>query len=493
MGDTGTGKSLLLATFFLWVWENYGKRSRYVAVDPGGFPDLMMGLINSGIVTVWRPISRDPKSDLGLVLGTADRATQGYWPADVDPRTGNAAVACDLIPPQTDAYTLICPKGHDVTSAQSALMLESTYPCPSCGFPTSLQTCLRVRKDTKITPGFEDFGGWGCDGLSSLSSWVMTEMNRRAGMNMLGGIKGATQTQYSDDIIYGSAGQSGVGFAQDRVWEWIRNAGNIHGLVRPPVFTAIKKRAKDKEEGADVWGPEVAGNAKTSVIPQWFGHTLGTDQIDGQYRLYLKPYLQNNARHLIKTRIAGIPIPDFLADPPGATYENGGLLSKFNLGYFYEMFDQAVAKVLEIMKQRTKRPPPGIGDGKASEEARKLAVKAKTFNASADGAPTPPAGANPMVLGGAMSTGLKSMPAMPSAESALAEAARFLVPVPAARPLAAPAGAAPPAPPAAPVLSVSPPAPLAPLAPLPGAPFPPPGRPPSDLPSFDPGPKLPPP
>src|SRR3970040_884373 len=88
VGDTGTGKTTLLVTLAEYVYQKYGKVTRYYSIDPGGFGDLMYSLIVKGIVEVWRMRTRDVDGQLAMPTGTCALASRGYWPVERDPLTG---------------------------------------------------------------------------------------------------------------------------------------------------------------------------------------------------------------------------------------------------------------------------------------------------------------------------------------------------------------------------------------------------------------------
>ena len=88
-GDTGTGKSSLIATLAEYVWEKHKKVTLLYSTDGGGFGTNVEVLIEQGIIWLWKMRSR------GLAFETVARATQGYWPEEIlVPQTGEVAPEC---------------------------------------------------------------------------------------------------------------------------------------------------------------------------------------------------------------------------------------------------------------------------------------------------------------------------------------------------------------------------------------------------------------
>ncbi len=52
-GDTGTGKSSLLATYAEYVWEKFNKITLLYTTDGGGYPTNVEALIHKGIIWVF--------------------------------------------------------------------------------------------------------------------------------------------------------------------------------------------------------------------------------------------------------------------------------------------------------------------------------------------------------------------------------------------------------------------------------------------------------
>lgn len=72
-GSTGTGKTHFVAEAAKRVWDKYGKRTRYVGGDTGGF-DTLGDLVEDGIVIPF-VVANDPHP-----IETLDKVAQGWWP-----------------------------------------------------------------------------------------------------------------------------------------------------------------------------------------------------------------------------------------------------------------------------------------------------------------------------------------------------------------------------------------------------------------------------
>lgn len=363
-GDSGTGKTSLLATLAEYVYAKYKKISRLYAFDTGGWTDSMSALIDVGIVEVWKVQSRDPTGKLNLPIGTCAHATLGYWPAERNDE-GECPEGCELLAPSKVQWEMICPNGHVAKVGLTRGSL-GPGPCRECKVVTTVSNCKEIKKVLIHDPSFARVGAMMYDGLTSMSEWGLTDVNARAGRNELGGEKGAIKTVHSDGIAFGTSGRAGYGFVQARVQEWIRNSLTIRGLVVPPHFTALELRATD-EGDLPIFGPKLVGKAKTSDVPSWVGSCLGTTTMvaeDGRrvHRLYLSPYTDpgSHVPHLCHIRAVPGPMPAFLEDPPDAVF------AEFSLGKFHELILAARDRAAERLHEKY----PELKEGKPSVEEK---------------------------------------------------------------------------------------------------------------------------
>lgn len=377
VGDTGSGKTTLIGTYAKWLWKRFHKTLRLYTADPGGYGDSIRALVDVGIIEVWRMLTRDPDGALGLPMETCARATQGYWPIKIDPRTGESANGVDLVAPISLTFTMICKKGHPVRRSMAQAMLIPTV-CPTCKVLTSLKDCLRVDSAKTPTPGFEKVGALAFDGMTSMSDWcLVSDMGHRAAGNMLGGEKSNINAQVSGGMKFGQGNRAAVGFIQNRALEWAKNAISVQGMMAPPIFTFLEAKVTDEKTDLPVYGPKIAGLARTTEVPSWIGNCLGTVIWEGdqgpEHRLYLKGYRVpgDHTLHLCKVRAWPRTMPDYLRDDPDKPPFNG-----FNLGNFMELMEAQSMKIAQqSVVEEFGEDLPGLPSGEVGGKTPPIAPK----------------------------------------------------------------------------------------------------------------------
>lgn len=392
VADTKAGKTTLIGTMALDIFRQTGKITRLYVYDSGGFGALVAALIAKGIIEVWRVKSRDPDGSLGLAVGTAHLACLGCWPLTRDPKSGISPEGVALIAPSCTFF-----EGFDAGGA-----LRGTWRGQD-QIPPEAKASLRIERVRRATPGFENVGGIGVDGFTSMSAYAMEDLNYRAARNELGGEKGNMNTVRSSGMEFGVAGRGGVGFIQNRARNWASALATIEGLVRPPLVTALKDRGEDNS--MPIYGPKIEGRAQIAVIPSWFGNCYGLESIptrDAQgkarveYRLYLQPYaLDDGVVNKVGNRGNDPTLPLYITDPEGATLENGQLYSVWGMHTVYKLLDQAVDKNAQRADAMLGgRKAPGLGDGKLPESSSVAAIGTASVTvgrpAARSGRPAPP-------------------------------------------------------------------------------------------------------
>jgi hypothetical protein len=392
-GDTGTGKSALLATAAEWGWKNHRKVSLLYSSDGGGFPTKLDALIRAGIIRVWKIRTR------GEAFETCSRACQGQWPTEfLDPLTGETAPGVPLAAPIKSTYTLICCYcDKPVAKRSSKRAFQNAIKCPECQKQVNLQTGS-IQDVSERPPFFKDVGLVMYDGLTSMQDWIMEDMADKTGRGELRGEGSALGGKVvSGDMVFGGSNRSHYGFAQVRAAQWIQDATNIPGLVLGPFFTARQQRATDSNTNLRIYGPAIAGQAKTADVPAWVANCLGSmihidDKKRKEFRLYLTEYREEDGiPHLCKTRAYPGTMPDYLSDGPidsetGLPVE-GKPFGLFNLGHFLDLMEAATKKTLEETAESCP-DAPGLGylkdlaGGKTGEkeEKNKAAEKKPTTN-----------------------------------------------------------------------------------------------------------------
>jgi hypothetical protein len=302
-GDTGSGKTTLIGTFAKWVWRKFHVVTRLYTYDPGGYSDDILALVKLGIIEVWRVYTRDPQGLRGLPSETIQRAAQGWWPAEIDPATGESPLGIRLEEP-----------------------------------PADLRFAMAQ------------------DGLTSMCDWSMDDMGQRAAFGTLGGEGSNLKTIESGDLKMGVGNRASVGFVQNKVRNWVLNSLAVRNLVTAPLFTALELKVLDSDRGLPLYGPKIAGQAKTTDVPAWFGATLGSclekdEKGNPEWRLHLRDYTYpptDPTPHKCKIRASAqlptaelLRLPSFLSDPIGTEP-----LTKFNLGYFFDVLEDIRLKTL---------------------------------------------------------------------------------------------------------------------------------------------------
>lgn len=344
VGPSGSGKTSLIGTYAEYVYEKTGKITRYYAADPGGYGDKVQALIGMGIIQVWRIRTRDPDGSDGLPLETIERATQGYWPKVVDPKTGDVERRVELIAPRDEFYEMLCKNGHLAKRAQTKAKLQGEATCETCKVKVTTENCLGINLNSAPNKGFENVGAYAFDGLTSFSNWCMQDMGARMSRNELGGEKAAINAIKSGLMTMGGTNRAGVGFVQGRAEGWIQNAIALKDLAAPPLFTALELMTSD-DNNVPIYGPKIVGVAKTPDVPSWVGNCLGTCIVETdkgrEWRLYLEQYTTkgDSTPHLCKNRAAPGSMPQYLADAPGEE-----AFVNFNLGNFFNLLEAALVK-----------------------------------------------------------------------------------------------------------------------------------------------------
>lgn len=347
-GDSGAGKSIQCATAVEYNYRRYGRISRYYSADPGGFGNKLLRLIRLGICQVWNPTNHIEPFE------TMEDASLGYWPEKIDdPNTGYAQPDVRLIAPQTTTFAVMCTQGHVVRAVPSKALLHNfSQQCPTCkGGVITPQNWGGVEEITKRAPGVAHVGLYVYDSGTSLQDWAMQDMASRAARGEVGGEGSALGREgkiVSGRYVFGANNRAHYGFAQNRMQSWIKNSRTIPGQVLPSIWTFLALRSTDDGKGVPIYGPKIAGNAKTGDVPSWLGNCLEATKEENdkgklKYRLWLTTHTDKGSivSHLAKTRAEPGTMPDFLEDTDAA----GQDLPEFticSMGYFFGQLEHAL-------------------------------------------------------------------------------------------------------------------------------------------------------
>jgi hypothetical protein len=375
-GDTGTGKTTLEATYCEYNWETYKKVTRVYTTDQGGFPSKMSVLMRLGIAQVWRMRNHVEPFE------TCELASLGWWPSEMDYRTGLAHPQVKLVPPVSTQYQISCPQGHLVYQTSIRGSIQPSYQCPTCRMVVTVQN-WKVATKSIATPGFEKIGGACFDGITSWNDELMDDMAQRSARDELGGAgsalgKGDAGKIKSGDMVFGGNNQAHYGQAQTRSRKWLGNSAMIPGLVLPPMWTALEERATDDNSKQTIFGPKISGKAKTADVPSWVGNCLRAttrkdQQGDDEWRLYLRQHAfieESNIPHLCKHRTDPDRMPLYLADPPEVKRDPSLRYSGFSMGHFFRLLTTALQMASEEAVAKYPDAPALTGDVPPSVDVR---------------------------------------------------------------------------------------------------------------------------
>lgn len=344
LGVPGSGKTTLFKGYAEYLWETYKKVLLLYSWDGGAIPTDVQKRMKQGLIRFWRARTR---SAPGLALETLYLASKGYWPRQIHPETGETAPGVDLVAPITTRYHVRCQKGHDLATVPSRSMVVPMY-CTPCSAFVPLQE-LQVTEHAQRTKGFEQVGGVGFDGLTSMTDVVLDHMDLQRGEGLIGGEKAAFGgVVVSGSQKFGGNNRADVGFGQSRGHQFVNNSLGIPYLVEGPVFTALAMEATD-EGGLPIVGPKLPGRAATDEASAWFGNVMETGKTPDEqgkqcFTLFLRPFTDaQNRRHLLKTSASPTGVPDRLADPP---IEANQPYTMVNLGRVFRMLDDDLRRSL---------------------------------------------------------------------------------------------------------------------------------------------------
>lgn len=308
VGDTGSGKTKLLADAVEWMYRKNKKQSRIYSSDGGGAGDQSddLGvLVKLGIVKVCYVREPREKGVGWYPLEVVRKIARGWWPA----------ADGQLKPP----------------TAQD----------------------------------LQEVGLWGWEGMTSMADWLLDTLAifRAKGINV-----GDLQSNVKPFPLSGEMAD----LNRPDALKDAGNSASDYGLVQKTInnmvmacrvlpgkkiWTALEVCGKEDKEsdwkGAStglqrklVFGPALGGTARTALIGKDFGNTFGVELVRGKdgkllRRLHLQTwYDEENPKipHLAKVRgVAEGSIPPFLE----------GTGAKPSLGAVYDLLETEFTKQLE--------------------------------------------------------------------------------------------------------------------------------------------------
>lgn len=361
-GISGVGKTSLAVTAAEAAWEEHRAITRWYASDLGGWGNKLLSLIRLGIVQLWYLRNHnDP-------FATMEDASRGYWPETIsDPETGLAAPDVRLIAPERVSWQVICQNGHvAVTCPQVEQVALVNMQCPTCAVVVNATTAARVDKVRVRSKGFKNVGHYVYDSMTQLNEFGLQSLKDASANGSIGDVLGSANALESGGYKFGTSSRAQFGFVQDRTPVWIGNIRSIPGQVIPPTMTFGVEMSKGDDEsgGNPVYGPKIAGNARTSSVPGWLGnclHATREQNAEGEMRHrlwfvnHIDPRDPRAIPYMAKHRGVpfGMPREGYLEDDGIA--ENAWKVC--SLRVFYRLLAEQAAKLLEADAARYQDAP----------------------------------------------------------------------------------------------------------------------------------------
>lgn len=352
-GASGTTKTSNIGRAALYILKKYGKRTRLVSADGGGWEPIDP-LVQEGIVIPWAIRLRQHRVE------TMDKACQGYWPRDVE----NPLSV--LEPPTVRSYTAECHRcrvdGKPTVIFGPASTTPTNLICPKCKATIGTREIdVHISEKQHANPAndLRDIGLVAYEGLTSFGDSVLEYLM-------------ATKASLSQDPSYnwtdGSSVYSGgnmtyYGFVQNRLYEWVHKTHMIP-FVEKVIWTALEGKGEEEATKVPIFGPAIAGKKATGKAPQWFGNTLHFESVqevtatmdeNKQVRVINKPvmYLRNHAEPISK-----VPF-QCKTRAPFQLYHELPEFMDADVGKLYEKLDELHDRIRQqIQKQQAAAAQP---------------------------------------------------------------------------------------------------------------------------------------
>lgn len=400
-GISGTGKSNLADTAAEYNYETYGGLTMCIAADLGGFGTKRLSLIRNGIMRVY-----DPRNHVNP-FETMELLSLGAFPLRLsDPERGYAEPDVPLILPRRFVFQPYCPSGHATERFESQAVMNAKaaagmIKCPECGLLVNLANASKVDRLVMRHRIFKGVTLRVFDSGTALNEWALADLQAQSAAGSLptnssgGSLLGSADALVSGQFKFGSSSISQYGFVQNRTYGWLSNIRKIPDQVLPAIMTFHVEQSKgDESTGGDMlYGPKIAGNARTGAMAGWLGNLLHAttepfSETDPTlvYRLWLTNHIDprdpRKIPYLAKHRGTPIGMPRYLEDKPGDKPWTG-----FSLGNFFRLQDQQLAA--EELANKTKYPnAPGLWQGDELSTAADDIVGSGAIGAPRQASPT---------------------------------------------------------------------------------------------------------
>jgi len=295
--SSGSGKSSLFATFAKGLWQEKQKRTRLVSAEKAQSEGIFREGIEQGYVLPWWIDAKmGADGQMETPFERLIEAMLGDWPLDLRNPFSTLVKAHGV------QYRAVCREKEKHPDKAEVLVYQNDKPpaqaqqlkCPKCAGPVVVET-IRVLHDKRL----DEVGCYIFEGMTEFSEILMQNLQKRAALGENTG--GNIATRFQDGNVWiGSNTQGHYGTAQNQVRNHIRESRHLP--VDYVWWSARMEDGKDQDRGGVVvFGPKIAGTAKTPEIPAWFGTTLSCCTVpvakngttEAEYRLYLREYYQS--------------------------------------------------------------------------------------------------------------------------------------------------------------------------------------------------------
>jgi hypothetical protein len=293
-----------------------------------------------------------------------------------DPERGYAEPDVPLILPRRFVYEMCCPSGHSVGRFESQAVMNAkaaagVLSCPTCSLVTNLQNASKVERLVMRHRIFKNVTLRIFDSGTALNEWALADLQAQSAAGSLpasssgGSLLGSADALVSGQFKFGSSSISQYGFVQNRTYGWLSNIRKIPDQVLPAIMTFHVEQSKgDESTGGDMlYGPKIAGNARTGAMAGWLGNLLHatTEPYSDTdptivYRLWLTNHIDprdpRKIPYLAKHRGTPIGMPKYLEDAPGKPPWSG-----FSLANFFALQEKQLAAEEEANKSKYPNAP----------------------------------------------------------------------------------------------------------------------------------------
>ena len=271
-GASGTIKTSNIGRVAEWYYKTTGRTSRLVSADGGGWEPLEH-LVKAGIIEAW------PLRLWEHRVETLDKASQGYWPADIlNPRS-------PLLPPSLIMYTAMCYRCRSTSSNSGEGLLygpssvsPSNIVCPKCHAvpgPRDIDVHIVAKHEHNPHNDLRNVALIGIEGLTSTGDAMMEQLtHEKASLS-----QDPSYSWVDGGTTYSGGNMSYYNFIQQRLYEFVHKSHMIPYVLKV-IWTALEARGEEEATRTPIFGPAIVGKKATGKATAWFGNTLHFERVD---------------------------------------------------------------------------------------------------------------------------------------------------------------------------------------------------------------------